>query len=305
MRATARTWKRLPRALLSSATLVMNDLHLGLVRTYARASRRLHGRTGRNLPGLGWLLRTVSHEPKLVVHGVTFELSARDADCYARLVMGEWTEPETHLLLEHVLDARDEPVRFVDVGANVGEFVVSMAMRPEVAAVVAFEPIASLADAIERSLALNAGTEQKVSVRRAAVSSRRGVVRFESRTTGRNGSGVSDSGDPVPCTTLDDEVQVAPGELPLVLVDVEGHELDVLRGATRLLREHAPLMVLEYNHVTRRHFSLDELTTVLGPDYEVRRLRRDGRLDRDLSQTWNVVAIPRTRRALVSALFEG
>ncbi len=148
----------------------MQNVQLGLVRAYARASRRLHGRTGRNLPGLGRLLRTLTQRPRLEVHGAWFELSDRDADCYARLVIGEWTEPETHAFLDRVLRASPTRVRFVDVGANVGEFVVAMAIRPEVATVTAFEPIASLADAIERSVGLNPSAADKVTVQRAAVS---------------------------------------------------------------------------------------------------------------------------------------
>jgi hypothetical protein len=89
---------------------------------------------------------------------------------------------------------------------------------------------------------------------------------------------------------LDAEVaDVAP---PCVLkIDVEGWELEVLRGGQALLARARPLIVLEYNGCGRPRHSLAEFLALLEPGYRLYRLRsQDGLLDDDLSETWNVVA---------------
>lgn len=277
-------------------------VRLNLVRAYAGLSFAVWTRTGRNLPGLGRALRTIRHAPRVKVHGATFEVSPEDADCYARLVIGEWTEPETHTFLSEMVARSITPVRFVDVGSNVGEFVIAMALHPRVSEVSAFEPTPSLVRATRRSLALNPLAESKVSITQAAVSSESGTVTFEVRANGRNGARVGRGGATVPSVRIDDCVQPHSDRTTIILVDVEGHELEVLRGASTLRQRDAPIWVVEFNHVTRAHFTLEALRQELGSSVEIFRLRPDGRLDRDLSRTWNIVLVPEARLHLVAGL---
>ncbi len=68
---------------------------------------------------------------------------------------------------------------------------------------------------------------------------------------------------------------------------------EATKGATRFLAQHKPLLIFEYNATTRRHFGLGEMTSLLGEAYTLHRLRSaDGLLDEDLSNTWNIVALP-------------
>ena len=73
----------------------------------------------------------------------------------------------------------------------------------------------------------------------------------------------------VPARTFDDEV--AAGHIPLddlalAWIDVQGHELDVLRGARQLLEAGVPL-VIEYASAMGSHDTLDELGEVLASSY--------------------------------------
>ena len=49
---------------------------------------------------------------------------------YGLLPAGIANEPETHVFLEKILDISKNPIIFVDVGASIGEFAVTMADDP-------------------------------------------------------------------------------------------------------------------------------------------------------------------------------
>jgi FkbM family methyltransferase len=72
----------------------------------------------------------------------------------------------------------------------------------------------------------------------------------------------------VPARTLDQLVEAAElDRVDFVKIDVEGFELEVLRGASRVLQEHRPTVILEANHyclnVFRRLSIVDFLEEVL------------------------------------------
>ncbi len=80
----------------------------------------------------------------------------------------------------------------------------------------------------------------------------------------------------------------------IVLIDIEGGELAALTGGSGFIARYHPLIIFEYNATTRKYFPLSAAATLLGSTYQIVRLRsEDGRLDEDLSATWNVVALPK------------
>ena len=130
---------------------------------------------------------------------------------------------------------------FLDVGANVGTYAVLAASLG--ASVVAFEPASDTAELLRENVALNG--YDHVEVVEAAVGARDGVVRFTSgldsvnRMDDRGGASVA-------MVTLDSII----GDRTVtgMKVDVEGFEIDVLRGASRALADHRiELMQLEWN----------------------------------------------------------
>ena len=126
------------------------------------------------------------------------------------------------------------------------------------------------------------------------VSDREEVVDFAFHrghgTSGRIVSGPDPGAEPVVSTTLDAACADLEGEV-LMLIDVEGAELRVLTGARKLIDRLHPLIIFEFNEVSRRDFQLEQIRAVLGEGYTIHRLRPDGWLDDDLRQTWNCVAV--------------
>lgn len=154
-------------------------------------------------------------------------------------------EPEWHLL-DHLVNPK---LAAVDVGANVGDYAGRLAqLCPHVHA---FEPIPWLADALVTKMPGN------VTVHRLALSDRSGTAELRiptiagieehGLTTLEDSNQLSGSVRHVPCTLarLDDVVTEPVG---LIKVDVEGHELAVLLGAERILKQHRPVLLIESDH---------------------------------------------------------
>jgi FkbM family methyltransferase len=152
----------------------------------------------------------------------------------------------------HALRASD---LFVDVGANIGSYTV-LAAKAVGAHVLAFEPIASTCDALRDNLALN-GIAPRVEVWQSCVGSSAGMVRMTSGQDTTNH--VLGDGDPrgdanvqVPVVTLDAALA---GRRPFMLkIDVEGFELEVVRGASECLA--APTLqcvIMELNACGQRY----------------------------------------------------
>jgi hypothetical protein len=90
---------------------------------------------------------------------------------------------------------------------------------------------------------------------------------------------------------IDDDLRDLADPL-IMLIDVEGAEPLVLEGARDTIARLLPLIVFEYNQVSRQHYNIGDIAALLGPRYSIYRLRDDGSLDARLEESWNCVAIP-------------
>jgi FkbM family methyltransferase len=138
-----------------------------------------------------------------------------------------------------------EPRFIVDAGANIGQFARAAAETYPEARIVAFEPLPEVA----AKLRANLGDCKRVDVRAAAVGSESGTVTIcrneysPASSILRLRSDAADAFDlregarvDVPLVTLDDELGGLELEQPvLVKLDLQGYELEALRGATATL----------------------------------------------------------------------
>ena len=271
----------------------MDTFWYNLARAYGFVYGMVLAVTGRRIRGLLPFLRRIRKPHVFRVKGRTMFLSPSVAASYACLPGGWYVEPETHGFLNRVLAGLSVPVRFVDVGANVGAMVIHLAGAPNVDSCVAFEPIADCAEAIRRSLLLN--NFGPVEVRPIALGAHpgRGHLHIDPRCQTSSWVVVDDPSLPanVTVSTLDREL-AACAYPSICLIDVEGSEFDVLRGGSEFIRRERPLLIFEYNEIGRARYTLDDVRDALPEDYTVHRLRSDGRLDDDFDRTWNCCAVP-------------
>ncbi len=135
---------------------------------------------------------------------------------------------------------------FIDVGANVGYYTVAAALSGM--EVLAFEPISSTASVLERNISLS-GVSHKVKVIRAAAWSEDTHLTLNvnpyllGQATARSDlSGNSWKEEKVKATTLDRFSSELPSPL-IIKIDVEGSEVEVLRGAKETLNRTLALVI--------------------------------------------------------------
>lgn len=130
----------------------------------------------------------------------------------------------------------------LDVGANIGNHALYMAMVCG-SEVIAFEPNTELCDALRRSIDAN-GAVERMTVRQCAVGAANGKGKFaEIQLDNLGAQSVRVGEGDIDIVALDSLAFDAP--VKLIKIDVEGMELDVLRGASKLLEKCRPLIYVE------------------------------------------------------------
>ena len=245
-----------------------------------------------NIKGISFLLRRIKDDRVLSVKGCKMFFNHHVGPCYTRLISGYWNEPETHQFLGYIINNTNDEVEFIDVGANIGEMVIDVARYKNVMQIYAFEPVPECARSIEKSIELN--NYKSVKIIRKVVSDSETPVQFKSKSTAPYLSGIAldqdTSNEVFYPTTLDVEL---PHESrnPIILVDVEGFEPYVLRGGSKFIAQNKPLIIFEYNHISKNYFSIKVINEIIGREYRIFRLRKDGKLDTHTDNAWNCVAI--------------
>lgn len=249
-----------------------------------------------NIRGFGWLLRQLRHNRVLEVKGNRMLFIPEIGDNYSRLIIGKFNEPETHLFIDKILLRNSQiKYRFIDIGANVGEFVVDYSSNKQILEVFAFEPQNIQSLVIEENIKLN-GFKNTFLIRKA-VFDKIGAISFSVKKTNQTDAGIREYATEnimqVPCTTIDNEFLSKSSFPTILLIDAEGAELNILKGGMQFITRDLPIIIFEYNHVSKQYFHYSEVETLLGENYKVSRLNSKGNLDSDFTHTWNLVAMPR------------
>jgi FkbM family methyltransferase len=174
--------------------------------------------------------------------GVEFKIFLPQADTdYIQGMIAKQGVPYEHEMLRDMKSRVTQDDLVIDVGANIGNHTLFLAASG--CKVLALEPNASLSKALEKSIAFN-GWIDRVSILDKAAGENEGVARFSETNTANLGAmslevGVGD----IQLVTLDGlQLQKLPS---LIKIDVEGMELDVLRGASGLIKNARPLIYVE------------------------------------------------------------
>ncbi|WP_248516900.1 FkbM family methyltransferase [Salinarchaeum laminariae] len=197
------------------------------------------------------LQEAVKPDRQLSIEDRTFQFSSHS------LPEDEYLKPELEVLEDLVGNIERGDV-FFDVGADKGLYTVPVSAQPDVAAV-AFEPHPVRQNALRRNLNQN---DVSASIQTVALSDEARTAEFNYRISQETGSG-------------DFEAQLIPGdrliqeqdiEAPSVIkIDVEGAELDVLRGLSSTIKsDRCRLIYVElHNRISDYGGSWDELKQLL------------------------------------------
>jgi FkbM family methyltransferase len=177
-----------------------------------------------------------------------------------------------------------------DVGANVGYYtLVGSVLAGSRGRVIAFEPLPRNLGLLRRHVALN--RLRNVTVFAGAVSDRVGTARFDAGAIPEMAHLSDQGGIEVELFQLD--ALVDGGRVPppdVMKIDVEGAELDVLRGASRLIDAHRPRMLIA-THYVRVH--ADVIAFLEGRGYAVEVLQAPTPMKNSDMAIGEVLATPR------------
>jgi FkbM family methyltransferase len=237
-----------------------------------------------------------------------------------------WIDPanaiERSMLLGYDPDVVRAVQRFVgpglhciDVGANVGAVTLSMAKRVGPAGrVLAVEPGPPYVERLRDNIAANPALEQRVTIEAAGLSDAEGTLLWKPDPAHPYNAGMSAAhpspmpGElPVRVTTMDALVVRQGWErVDFVKIDVEGMELEVLRGARETLGTRRPVVLFETMEVFRTlrreqtgqpDVFADIERSLQGLGYALYDLQADGNLKAVTAASLpdNTLAIPRER----------
>ena len=129
----------------------------------------------------------------------------------------------------------------LDIGSNFGSYSYLTLFNPELK-VYAFEPVPIVYESFLENIKLN--DMPNINVFNYALSSSHGEAKIRIPKSNNIGmSKISDRGDlVVELKTLDSHLNVIP-ECHLIKIDVEGHELEVLKGSVQFFKERNPRYV--------------------------------------------------------------
>lgn len=182
----------------------------------------------------------------------------------------------------------------IDVGANIGAYTIPLAKNPKLVEVHAFEPDPRNHAQLWANVFLN-DVSEKVSVHDVALSSISADAALHvSRTPRRFDSGKLNTGTAslvmndrrhdesvaVRTERLDDVLDIE-GESVVVKIDVEGHELEVLKGMERILAKDR--CVIQVEAFAERRSAVDTFLADLGYEFS----------DANINASANVIYVKR------------
>jgi FkbM family methyltransferase len=260
----------------------MSMSHAGLIERLGAASRRMpasrtKSRIGRVVASTLAMLGDDPVQPAELADGTRLWLDARERTEAGPFWNGTYEPNDVAMLRASLRPGGD----YVDVGAHVGLLALPLA-RTQLrngGRVVAIEPARANAERLRRSLAMDPALEPITTVVECAVGAEDGIAELlGERRTGTGNAAILPTGsnnlwsEKVPVRTLDSVLaDVEHCRIDAVKIDVEGYELEALRGATETIAHHRPVVYGEFTPLLMRRFgaSLDDVTSMFTPfDYQ-------------------------------------
>ena len=142
-----------------------------------------------------------------------------------------------------------KPKIFIDIGAHVGRFSIILAKKGS--KVISVEPSKSNFNQLNKNIKLNSLQDSIIALN-VGCSDKKGkeTLYFVSQNEGLSSLEKKDNAtkETIMVKRLDEicrELKLSPESISVIKADVEGFELNVLKGAARILRESSPILVIE------------------------------------------------------------
>jgi FkbM family methyltransferase len=212
--------------------------------------------------------------------GLRYEGNLRNGIEFAIYYYGAFEKPLLFFLRDAALrlaENRGEPICFCDIGSNIGQH--SLFMSQHVRQVHAFEPYAPVRDRLRHHINLN--QLQNIVIHEVGLGDQDAELNFFAPTGSNQGIGSfvsSHTNQREPETRDIGKLRVVNGDNyfqqhqiadPILLkIDVEGFERAALKGLTRVLNQHRPLVVCEITYDGESSFkSLEDLQQAFPENY--------------------------------------
>lgn len=208
------------------------------------------------------------------IDGLTYVVEADD-EGVARNIFTRSTRPEFVVLLRalRVISPADGRC-FVDVGANIGTTTIPAVARHGFGSAVACEPSPRSAALLRANCALN-GVADRVRVVEAAVSDAPGTIEFDvsGAAPGRHKVAGPQATETITVPTVSLDALAAdgtldPADVGLLWIDAQGHEPQVLDGASQLLERSVPAVVAVRRRKLARTGTTDTFAELLERHYD-------------------------------------
>ncbi|WP_430406170.1 FkbM family methyltransferase [Fluviicola sp.] len=180
---------------------------------------------------------------------------------------------------EYVLDYLNKSEVIFDIGANIGQTALSMfkaqkkkALNPSI---YAFEPYPSTFEKLETNIELNKQLEIKAY--NLGLSQEKGSLYMIKPTLGNSGGCriTTDQNKGIPVSVISVDEFVLEKKIPkvdFIKIDVEGFELQVLKGAELTIKRFKPILVFEYSikNIEAQQGNIDiAINQLISMNYEI------------------------------------
>lgn len=206
-------------------------------------------------------------------------------------------------VLEKYLNPGDT---FIDVGANQGEYSLWAARKTGAKGkVVAFEPMQQLFNQLTENIQLNKQFQKTIKPVKLGLSDKKETVTLYASADSNEGTNTIYNSDKfnietgkIQLDTLDKQVkELKISQVNFLKIDVEGAELQVLKGALDTLHQHRPILMLEVNKdaCIAGGYQPEDILDILKPfNYSFSKIGLRGSLSKveKLPDFCNILAIP-------------
>ncbi|AYN94980.1 FkbM family methyltransferase [Pseudomonas sp. LTJR-52] len=156
--------------------------------------------------------------------------------------------------LSEMLLCMPKGARVLDIGSNIGNHGLFLTIIGSASYIECFEPIEETANILENNFKLNNIDINKYKIRRMGVGSQKGLAninRFDEGNLGASSIQVSTLGN-IEVNSLDD---LYPKEsYDILKIDIEGMELEALRGGSNLIERCKPIIFIEVANENKGFF---------------------------------------------------